>query len=204
MGQEELKKEGFVKKCVEMERAGFTFARRIHRAIDQFCEVRSWYVIFKSPQIEIFGLASDVELAAYLIESLTSFSLAGADLHIAIERKMAIAVASPMTAAQSREAYRSYLVGCATRISVRLRELAQQRQKQGARPGSYGALITLDKDKLIGAEMERVGIRLQSGSSLTGAANGGSFAAGTAHGGKASFGRPIAGGHIAGMIGKST
>ncbi len=107
-----------------------------------------------------------------------------------------------MTAAQSREARRSYLLGCANRISVRLRELAQQRKTHTAKPGSYGALITLDKPALIKAEMERLDIRLRSGSHLTGAADGGSFAAGSAHGAKASFGRPVGGGHISGLIGK--
>jgi hypothetical protein len=133
---------------------------------------------------------------------LTTFSLGGANLHTAVERKIQIAVGEPMTAAESRECYRSYLLGCANRISVRLTELAQQRKARVARPGSYGALITLDKPALIKAEMDRLNIHLRSGSSLTGASDRGSFAAGSAHGAKASFGRPVGGGRIAGLIGK--
>src|ERR1019366_45300 len=171
---------------------------------NDFCEVKCWYMSIRQsrPQVSIFGLASDVELAAYLIESLTTFSLGGADIHIAGERKMAIALGTPMTAAQSRGAHRSYLLGCANRISIRLRLMAQQRGSQKARPGSYGALITLDKPALIKAEMERLEIRLRSGSSLTGASDRGSFAAGGEHGAKASFGRPVSGGRISGLIGK--
>jgi len=204
MGQEELTKEGFVRKNIKMEQARFTLARRILLGIEKFCEVKTYYMAWRGfePDVTDFGLASDAELAAYLIDSLTTFSLAGADFHIAIERKTAIALGTPMTAAESKEAYRSYLLGCANRISVRLRELAQQRKLQGARPGSYGALITLDKPELIKAEMDRLGIRLHCGSSLTGASDGGSFAAGSAHGSKASFGRPVGGARISGLIGK--
>jgi hypothetical protein len=70
LGAEELKRDGFVKKAIDMETVHFTFARFILDAIDKFCEVRCWYTTFGSPQIVVFGLASDVELAAYLIESL--------------------------------------------------------------------------------------------------------------------------------------
>jgi hypothetical protein len=139
MGAEELKKEGFVEKSINMETARFAFARRILHAIEKFCEVKCWYMTDGGRKVEVFGLASDVELAAYLIESLTTFTLAGADLHIAVERKMAIALGTPLTSAQSRQAHHSYLVGCANRISVRLREMAQQRRSQTAKPGSYGA-----------------------------------------------------------------
>ena len=191
LGSEELKKEGFVEKAIVMEPTGFAFGRRILGGVEKFCEVKSWLVIFGSHrEIVVFGLASDVELAAYLVDSLITFSLAGADVHIAVERKMAIALGTPMTAAQSREAHRSYLVGCANRISARLRELAQERGST-AKPGSYGALITLDKLALIKAEMERLNIKLSCGSGLTGASDDGSFVAGSAHGAKASFGRPI-------------
>ena len=202
LGAEELKREGFVTKSIDMEPARFAFARRILNAVDKFCEVKCWYMTYGGRSVEVFGLASDVELAAYLIESLTSFSLSGADMHIAVERKMQIALGTPMTSAESREAYRSYLLGCANRISVRLREMAQQRKTQTAKPGSYGALITLDKLALIDAEMRRLDIRLQSGSPLTRASDSGSFAAGSAHGEKASFGRPVGGGRISGLIGK--
>ncbi len=204
MGEEELKKEGFVHKSLQMEQARFTCARRILLGIERFCEVKCYYMALRGiePTVSIFGLTSDVELAGYLIESLASFSLAGADLHVAVERKMAIALGTPMTAVQVREAHRSYLLGCANRISVRLRELAQERKTQDARPGSYGALITLDKPALIKAEMDRLGIQLDRGSSLAGASDGGSFAAGSAHGAKASFGRPIGGGRVAGLIGR--
>jgi hypothetical protein len=205
MGQEELKKEGFVKKDINMESARFAFGRRIIWAIDEFCEVRGWEHSFgPRKRIVMLGLVSDVELAAYLIESLTSFCLGGADIHIAIERKMAIALGTPMTPAQSRGAYLSYQSGCADRISMRLIKLANERLARTARPGSYGALITLDKPTLIKAEMDRLNIRLASRGGLTGGSDGGSFAAGSSHGAKASFGRPVGGGRIAGMIGKST
>jgi len=80
--------------------------------------------------------------------------------------------------------------------------MAQQRKAQAAKPGSYGALITLDQPSLIKAEMDRLDIRLSAGSCLTGAGDRGSFEAGSAHGAKATFGRPVAGGRIAGLIGR--
>jgi Protein of unknown function (DUF2786) len=202
LGAEQLKREGFVQKCIEFDAVRFTFARRIMCAIDAFCEVKTWYVTFgrSRVQMEILGLASDAEFAAYLIESLTNFALAGATMHVATARKMAIALGSPLDAAQSREERRSYLIGCASRIGARLHELERQRRFRAARPGSCRALVEIDKPDLIRAEMERLEIRLHSGSYVTGAGHSGAFAAGSAHGDKASFGRPVAGG-ITGLIG---
>jgi Protein of unknown function (DUF2786) len=203
LGAEEIKREGFVRKCIKLDPTQFTFARRILLAIEEFCEVRHWYTTFGGPQIEILGLRSDAEFAAYLIETLTNFAIAGADMHIAVARKMALAVGEPLTAVESREANRSYLVGCASRIAHRLHELAAQRKAQAATPGSSRALVCLDKPALIAAEMERLDIKVCGGSGLTGAGNQGSFAAGAAHGAKATFGRPVSGGGgIAGMIGR--
>jgi len=202
MGAEELRKEGFVQKTITMDATSFAFARRIFLAIENFCEVKTWYSTYGGTRVTVFGLTSDVELAVYLLESLATFSLSGSDLHIAAERKIAIALGAPLTAAESRGCHRSYLLGCANRISVRLRELTQQRRAQAAKPGSYGALIKLDKPALIDAEMKRLNIRLACGASLTGASDRGSFAAGSAHGAKASFGRPVGGGRVSGLIGK--
>jgi Protein of unknown function (DUF2786) len=200
LGAEEIKREGFVTKRIKMERARFAFARRILLAINEFCEVRTWYTTFVGQaEISVLGLRSDAELASYLIDSLTNFALAGADLHVAVERKMALAVGEPMTAAQSREAHRSHLVGCASRIHQRLDEMVVQRRAGTAAPGSR-ALVALDKPALVQAEMDRQGIKLCAGSFLTGGRDRGSFAAGAAHGTKATFGRPVAGGRIAGLI----
>ena len=200
LGAEELKREGFVKKAINLNHAQFAFSRRIMGGIGQFCEVKTYYTTFGSPKIMIFGFRSDTEFASYLIESLTTFALAGADMHIATARKMAIALGTPMDATESREARRSHLLGCATRVTLRLKEMAQERRAQAAQPGSYGALVKLDKPELIRAEMERLNIRLHASSCLTGAGHSESFAAGSAHGAKASFGRPVAGGRIAGLI----
>jgi hypothetical protein len=199
LGVEEIKREGFITKAIDIVPLRFAFARRILLAINEFCEVRTWYMMFFR-KIEILGLRSDAEFAAYLIESLTNFALAGADMHVAVERKRALARGEPLTSAQSREARRSYFVGCAYRVSQRLREMAAQRKAQAARPGSHGALVVLDKRHLVQAEMDRLGIKLRSGSSLTGGRDHGAFAAGAAHGAKATFGRPVAGGHVAGLI----
>jgi Protein of unknown function (DUF2786) len=200
LGAEEIKREGFVRKRIKMEPARFRFARRILLAIDTFCEVCTWYTTFVGQaEITILGLRSDAELASYLIDSLTNFALAGADLHVAVERKLALAMGEPMTAAQSQEAHRSHLLGCASRIHQRLDEMVEQRKARAATPGSR-ALVALDKPALIQAEMERLDIKLRCGSSLTGGRDRGSFAAGAAHGAKATFGRPVAGGRIAGLI----
>jgi hypothetical protein len=77
---------------------------------------------------------------------------------------------------------------------------AERKAGAGNKRSNYRALVTLDKPALISAEMERCGIRLQAGSALTGASDRSSFAAGSAHGAKANFGRPVGGGRIAGLI----
>jgi uncharacterized protein DUF2786 len=202
LSAEELKREGFTMESVEMDATQFAFARRIMNAIDDFCEVRTWYMTLgrEKAHIAILGFKSDAQFARYLLEALANFAAAGAGVHIAAERKMAIALGTPMTSAESREMHRSYLVGCASRMSVRLREMTQQRKAQAAKPGSYGALVKLDKSQLIRDEMERLDIRLHSSGGLTGASDRGAFAAGSVHGGKATFGRPVAGGRVAGQI----
>jgi Protein of unknown function (DUF2786) len=71
LGAEEIKREGFVKNRIKMEPARFAFARRILLAINEFCEVRTWYTTFTGlAEITVFGLRSDAELASYLIDSL--------------------------------------------------------------------------------------------------------------------------------------
>ena len=89
LGAEELKREGFTMKNIELEHANFTFARRIMLGIDRFCEVKSWYETWGvKPVVTVFGLASDAEFAVYLIKHLTMFAVSGADLHVAAERKI--------------------------------------------------------------------------------------------------------------------
>jgi len=129
LGADELKREGFIKRTIEVETSRFTFARRILNGIDKFCEVKTWiwnwrpdeeedrvlYRIRGATDIYVIGLASDTEFAAYLIESLTMFAMGGVTPHIAAQRKMAIALGTPLTASDSREVRRSYLLGCANR-----------------------------------------------------------------------------------------
>lgn len=202
LGAEELKKEGFIEKRIQMERRTFAFARRILRGIDAFCEVSCYSWKYQGQQVAAFGLLSDAEFAAYLIENLTSFGIAGADIYIAVERKTAIALGTPMTAAQVSNAYRSYLIGVADRITMRLLDLARQRQT-GAGSGSNRALISLDKPALVKAEMERLGIRLHGARSSVRVSDLDLFSAGSAHGAKASFGRPVEGAAGILRIGKS-
>jgi hypothetical protein len=200
LGAEELKREGFVRKTVTFERMQFAFARRIVDGLEAFCEVRTWYNTYAGLKLTVFGLASDADLAVYLVESLTTFALAGANVEVpAQRRKLAIAY-GPLTAAESREVHRSYLLGCADRIETRLLEMAKQRKAQATKPGTPRALVALDKPAVISAEMERWGIHLCAGSGLRDAANHDSFRAGSAHGAKANFGRPVRGGRVAGLI----
>src|SRR6266536_3504047 len=129
LGAEELRQEGFVRKAVKLDALGSYFGRLISSALQEFCDVKIWYNVpntakarialrYETPatEIEIFGLASDVELAEYLLGSLAGFALAGANVHVAAERKMAFALATSLGAAQIKELHRSYLFGCANRI----------------------------------------------------------------------------------------
>jgi hypothetical protein len=102
-------------------------------------------------------LASDVELAVYLIESLTTFAVAGADRHVATERQAAAEFECSLSSAETRNVRQSYLLGCASRVRSRLLEMALKRKAQTPKPGSYGALVKLDKPALIAAEMQRWG-----------------------------------------------
>jgi hypothetical protein len=122
-------------------------------------------------------------------------------VHVAIERKVAFALGETPN---SKGLRRSYLLGCATRISERLKELIAERAKQAAKPSGSTALVKIDKAALIKAEMKRLDIHLCAGSYSASVAESGSFAAGSERGSKASFGRPIGGrGGVAGLIGRS-
>src|SRR5262249_9194530 len=85
LGAEELKKEGFDQQNIDMDKTRLAFARRILHGIEKFCEVKTWLCL---GDIVVIGLRSDAEFAEYLINSLTTFAIAGADLHMATERKI--------------------------------------------------------------------------------------------------------------------
>lgn len=80
---------------------------------------------------------------------------------------MVIVRGLPLTPASSREERRSFLVGWANRISQRLKETRSGAEGKRRGQARMARSSSSDKPGVIRAEMERLNIRIYSGTSLT-------------------------------------
>jgi hypothetical protein len=90
---------------------------------------------------------------------------------------------------EKRRVIRGFVEGCCDRISDRLRSL---RRRSEAAATSNGRELVLVKNAAIAAKMKECGVKIR-GSCLGGQTNAAGYDAGHAAGGRASFGRPVAG-----------
>ncbi len=124
-------------------------------------------------EFEICGLRSDIDLSFFLILSLKQF-IEGEATNALLEGD-----ASDIP---------SFVAGCAKRIRERLSELTAASTPQGG----MNALVPI-RDAAIRAKMNALGIRLSTRRGHTQSYDPTSFAAGSAAGDRASFGRPVGG-----------
>lgn len=126
-------------------------------------------------RLQFVGLASDVDFAFWLVITLEDFVWAQADRF----------------GGNGRER-KDFAIGCASRISERLREEAAKR-KADASNDSRNALVVV-KNALVESTFKELGIKLRNGTSRSRIGSRNAFAAGKQAGNKANFGRPVNGG----------
>jgi Protein of unknown function (DUF2786) len=145
-------------------------------AIAKFTDCRAWRD--GKAGLVFCGLPADVRFATWLLDYLTAFVQAELAKHL----MKCVAVGIPR-----RKVINGFVGGCTSRISGRLDELSQPAE---ATANSRALVVT--KQALIDAKMDESGICLRTSRSYR-QGDDSSFAAGSAAGDKASFGRPVSG-----------
>lgn len=169
---------------------------RMAMAIAGFTDTRVWRSRDDTGNrpLVFCGLASDTQLAGYLIDSLTAF------VQAELANYLAVHVAPK---GQRRLVINGFVGGATRRIADRLNELRYRSATTVQANGNGRALVSI-KHQLIEAKVKELGLHLRSGRRSSKRADGASYAAGKAAGDRASFGRPVgSGGGVAGYIGRS-
>jgi hypothetical protein len=158
-------------------------------AVGRYCDCKGWQSTrynaagYKDTVHKFFGLRSDVDFAAWLLDSLVS----------QITRSLTEALWQGQGRGWDFE--KGFLLGAINRINARLDELAAARRAadNAARASGGRSLIVL-KGAIVERDFRKLGLKLRSRSSSgmsAGSASG--YAAGRAAGDRASFGRPVGG-----------
>jgi Protein of unknown function (DUF2786) len=149
-------------------------------SVAQFCDCQAWR---KNPErtLVFCGLPSDAQFATWLLDTLAAFVLT--------ELTNFLMDADP-DKQDRREAIRSFVAGCTTRINQRLDDLCKQ--SESVATTNAKALVVI-KGQAVKAKMEELDIHLRSCSVSCGAGDDSSYQAGKAAGDRASFGRPVSG-----------
>ena len=168
----------------------------ISRAVAAFCDCKSW----RSPgradgRHAFFGLRSDTEFAAWLLDSLSRHITNALQAERPQWRHM-----------HGRERWgwqKAFLMGAAGRIHDRLDKLTAERkaaQEAAARDAAAGPLfsggraLVLVKSAIVERDFKALGVRLSGRSAGVNFSGGSGYAAGKAAGDRATFGRPVNGG----------
>lgn len=194
-----LEAEGFVRGTAEgAEKRKLNAQDWLANAISEYCEVKSWRTAvggFYSGRAKyryvFFGLRSDVEFANWLLKALEAFCWQRADDY------------AVQTGEGDYLSKRNFVMGCASRISQRLREQVAARKVQNQHTATGKSLVIV-KSAMVKREFDKLGLRLRTASRSGGYRSGGSagaHAAGRAAGDRASFGRPVNGGSAPKMLG---
>ncbi len=154
---------------------------RLSYAIGQFCNVQI-YRARRETGLRFIGMPSDVQFAAWLIDSLADFMFAELYAHL-------IGCLAPPS--ERRTVIRSFVAACCDHITDRL--LALVERSKAARTSNGRELVVI-KDAAIKQFMKEHDIRLRN---CTGYApsnvDSQAQAAGRAAGERATFGRPVSG-----------
>lgn len=153
----------------------------------KFTDTKGWRT--RGIGFTFFGLKSDTDFAAWLLESLSTFVIQKATSHV-------------LTAAlfsNTRVSESSFITGCVDRINERLKAMTRER----AGTGSGRELIPL-KNQIVTRDFDKLGIKLGYGRSANFGNDRGTsgYAAGRAAGDSASFGRPVTT-RNSGLLGRS-
>lgn len=174
----ELREEGVATRGVSI--FSLTVGKALAVNLALYCDCKVWGD-YKAGQMKFFGLRSDTELAEWLYVALVSFvqqetlewALAGGALKSEVE---------------------DFAIGCAMRISDRLREAAASRQ-----PSGTGKALMVVKNALVTEEFAKLNLRLRYGGRTHQRASE-AYGAGASAGERANFGRPLSGAKVAGLL----
>ena len=154
---------------------------RLSYAVAQFCNVR----IYRSRHetgLGFIGMPSDVQFAAWLIDSLADFVFAELYAHL-------IGCLAPPS--ERRTVIRSFVAACCDHITDRMLALVERSKKART---SNGRELVVIKDAAIKAFMKEHDIHLHTCSGYSPSnVDSQAQAAGRAAGDRATFGRPVSG-----------
>jgi hypothetical protein len=154
---------------------------RLTYGVSQFCGVQ----IFRTRRetgLKAIGMPSDVDFAMWLLDHLADFVFA---------QLMEYLITDCAPRGERRTIIRSFVDGCAGRISDRLLELIERSKTAQT---SNGRELVVVKDTAIKSLMKELGIRLRTcRTSYSSNFNESAQAAGRAAGEGATFGRPLSG-----------
>jgi len=149
-------------------------------AVGKFTDCEAWRDAEK--RLVFCGLRSDAQFATWLLDTLAAFVKAELVKHL---------MTSVAEGHERNRVIKSFVAGCTSRISARLRELCQQTatlQTSNAR-----ALVVV-KNKAVADKLAELGITVRS-TKIRLTLDPGAYSAGKAAGDRASFGRPVSGSH---------
>jgi hypothetical protein len=152
--------------------------RNIAMAVAQFTDCKVW----KGPNGLVFcGLPSDARFASWLVDHLASFIQSELASHL---------MGSLAPRGERRLLINGFVLGCASRISARIKALCAQSATVAT---SNGTALVVIKGQAVAEKMKELRIHLRSSRTSRKSINGDSYRAGQSAGDRASFGRPIAG-----------
>jgi hypothetical protein len=181
LSETELEEEGFAKgKAESPEQRKFNVQDRLGSSIADYCEVKAWKTYAghrKRWRFVFFGLRSDVEFANWLLNGLEAFVWQKADEY-----------------GGSYFDKRNFAMGCADRITERLRAEVKARKQKPVTMSSGRDLVVV-KQAIVQREFDKLGMRFRScrSSSYCSGGSDAAHAAGYQAGDGASFGRPVGG-----------
>jgi hypothetical protein len=153
---------------------------RLLSSVARFCGCEGWRKTHVRTLV-FCGLPSDAQLATWLLDTLTAF--------VQAELTNFLMDADP-DKEDRREAIRSFVVGCTSRISHRLNDLCKQSEIVAT---SNARALVVIKGQAVQAKLDELGIKLCSSYGSCGSVDSSSYQAGRAAGDRASFGRPVSG-----------
>jgi Protein of unknown function (DUF2786) len=149
-------------------------------SVTRFCGCRAWRAPHERT-LTFCGLPSDARFATWLLDTLAAF--------VQAELTNFLMDADP-SKEDRRDAIRSFVAGCAERISQRLDDLCKQ--SESVATSNAKALVVI-KGRAVQAKLDELDIHLRTCSVSCGAGDPSSYQAGRAAGDRASFGRPVSG-----------
>lgn len=184
---QDTKSESAIKDTMKDMRDPHHIRANLTKRISEFTNTKCYRHEFKSQKwrYHFIGLASDVEFAMWLTETLTMF--------VQKELKNYIWMNSytSLPPREKRMIIMGFVIGCCRRINERLSELMDKSDEVAS--NNSNALVVI-KNELIERKMKELGLNLSKGRRRGTRINTDARAAGEAAGNRASFGRPVGGG----------